>query len=165
MAEYLRFLSEIGTDAVIVQDLGVARLAREIVPELPLNASTQMTVYDKDGALLLQELGFKRVVLARELSETEIAKIRDSVDIEIEVFVQGALCFSCSGQCLMSSFIGGRSGNRGACAQPCRLKYSIDGKSGYLLSPKDMGLIKHLDKLKKIGVNSLKIEGRMKGAE
>ncbi len=165
MAEYLRFLSEIGTDAVIVQDLGVARLTREIVPELPLNASTQMTVYDKEGALLLQELGFKRVVLARELSETEIAKIRDSVDIEIEVFVHGAICVCYSGQCLMSSFIGGRSGNRGACAQPCRLKYSIDGKNGYLLSPKDMGLIKHLDRLKKIGVNSLKIEGRMKGAE
>lgn len=165
MTKYLKFLSEVGADGIIVQDLGVARIAKETVPDLALNASTQMTVFDKNGAMLLQNLGFKRVVLARELSLKEITEIRKAVDIELEVFAHGAICVCYSGQCLMSSFIGGRSGNRGACAQPCRLNYSLGNKNGHLLSPKDMGLIRHLDELKKAGVNSLKIEGRMKGPD
>ncbi len=165
LEKYLRFLNNIGVDGIIVQDLGVARIAKQIVPELPLHASTQMTVFDTDGARLMQELGFKRVVLARELSLKQIEEIRNAVSIEIECFIHGAICVCYSGQCLMSSFIGGRSGNRGACAQPCRLGYSIDNSNGFLLSPKDMGLINHIAELKKIGVNSLKIEGRMKGED
>ena len=109
-----------------------------------------MTLTGVDGAKFLEKEGAQRIVTSRELSMAEVKKIADETELEIESFVHGALCYCYSGQCLMSSFIGGRSGNRGACAQPCRLKYSIDGKSGYLLSPKDMGLIKHLDKLKKI---------------
>lgn len=165
MEQYIGFLSQIGIDAVIVQDLGVAGLIKRIAPDMPLHGSTQMTVYDTDGALLLQSMGFKRVVLARELSREQIEKICRETDIEIEVFVHGAICVSYSGQCLMSSFIGGRSGNRGKCAQPCRLQYTMGNKSGYLLSPKDMCLIHHLKDLEAIGVRSLKIEGRMKSGD
>lgn len=165
LEKYLRFLNKIGVDGIIVQDLGVAKIAKQIVPDLPLHASTQMTIFDVDGAKLMESLGFKRVVLARELSLKQIEEIKKAVSIEIETFIHGAICVCYSGQCLMSSFIGGRSGNRGACAQPCRLGYSIDNKNGFLLSPKDMGLINHIKDLKRIGVNSLKIEGRMKGED
>ncbi len=165
MVKYLKFLSETGVDGIIVQDLGVAKIAGQVVPELPIHGSTQMTVIDKEGAMLLQDLGFKRVVVARELSYAEIKEIKEAVEIEIEVFVHGAICVCYSGQCLMSSFIGGRSGNRGNCAQPCRLLYSIENKKGNLLSPKDMGLINHIKELKNAGVDSLKIEGRMKGID
>ncbi|MDD6483120.1 MAG: U32 family peptidase [Clostridiales bacterium] len=169
-ARYLYALNDMCADALIIQDLGLARLAREIIPDMPLHASTQMTVTSQEGVKYLKAAGFSRVVLARELSKEEIYGICRSTDIEIEVFVHGAICMCYSGQCLMSSILGGRSGNRGRCAQPCRLPYELvkDGKAkahGYLLSPKDMALIEELGELEKIGVTSLKIEGRLKRPE
>ena len=168
--EYLYNLNDINVDALIIQDLGIAALAREIIPDMPLHASTQMTVTSLEGVRYLEEKGFSRVVLARELSKEEIEYICKNAQAEIEVFVHGAICMCYSGQCLMSSILGGRSGNRGRCAQPCRLPYTLlnSGKtaaSGYLLSPKDMSLIDELSELKKIGVASLKIEGRLKRPE
>lgn len=175
MADYLRFLYEAGADAILVQDLGVAALAREVVPELPLHASTQMTVHNLDGVLALEKLGFSRVVLSREVSLEAIRHIIANSHVEIEVFVHGALCVCYSGQCLMSSLIGGRSGNRGRCAQPCRLPYTLvddqdedvlgDSAGKYLLSPRDMKTIQLLPELIDAGVASLKIEGRMKRPE
>ncbi len=175
LKKYLLFLREAGADAILVQDLGVARIAREIVPDMPLHASTQMTVHSLAGVLALQELGFTRVVLSRELSLQEIKYICDNCAVEIEVFMHGALCVCYSGQCLMSSMIGGRSGNRGRCAQPCRLPYTLvdehgqdvlgDAAGSYLLSPRDMNTIDVLPDLLAAGVASLKIEGRMKRPE
>lgn len=162
---YLRMLAKAGVDAVIIQDIGMASVCRKILPDMHLHASTQMTVSDVAGARKMKEMGFSRVVLARELSAEAIKKIHDNVDIELEVFAHGAICMSCSGQCLMSSVIGCRSGNRGMCAQPCRLPYKIGDESGYLLSPKDLCLLGRLDELKKCGVTSLKIEGRLKRSE
>lgn len=163
--EYMKFLNDAGVDAVIIQDIGMASVCRKILPDLPLHASTQMTVSNAAGARRMKELGFTRAVLARELSHEAIKAIHDSVDIELEVFAHGAICMSCSGQCLMSSVIGGRSGNRGMCAQPCRLPYEFDGKTGYFLSPKDMCMLERLSELKNAGVASLKIEGRLKRSE
>lgn len=168
--EYIGFLNKIGVDAVIIQDVGLATLIHKIYPDLELHASTQLTCASVDTAKALEKAGFRRIVLARELSLDAIKKIVKSVNAQIEVFVHGAICMSYSGQCLMSSIIGGRSGNRGLCAQPCRLSYKLqkngkDIKSGYLLSPKDMCLIEHLSQLEKIGVTSLKIEGRLKRPE
>lgn len=175
LRDYLKFLYEAGADAVLVQDLGVARIARETVPKLPLHASTQMTVHSLEGVLALQELGFSRVVLSRELSLKEIRYICSHCQVEIEVFMHGALCVCYSGQCLMSSMIGGRSGNRGRCAQPCRLPYDLVDENGrdlledrageYLLSPKDINTIEIIPELIEAGVASLKIEGRMKRPE
>lgn len=174
LAEYLRFLYEAGADAVLVQDLGAAKLAHEIVPDLPLHASTQMTVNNLAGVLALQELGFSRVVLAREVTLKDIRHICRNCDVEIEVFAHGALCVCYSGQCLMSSMIGGRSGNRGRCAQPCRLPYTLvdknnnnvlDNAGQYLLSPRDMNTIELIPELIEAGVASLKLEGRMKKPE
>lgn len=175
LKEYLLFLREAGADAILVQDLGVAKIAREIVPDMPLHASTQMTVHSLEGVLALQELGFTRVVLSRELSLKEIAHICANCNVEIEVFMHGALCVCYSGQCLMSSMIGGRSGNRGRCAQPCRLPYTLVDEAGndvlgdkagsYLLSPRDLNTIDVIPDLIKAGVASLKIEGRMKRPE
>ena len=160
----LVFLNDIGADAIIVQDLGVFYVASKVVPELPVHASTQMTVHNLDGALMLQNMGFSRVVLARELSFDEIKYISENLNIETEIFVHGAHCISYSGQCLMSSFLGGRSGNRGKCAQPCRLLYSYGGyKNKSLLSMKDMSYIENISLLKNSKAASLKIEGRMKG--
>lgn len=153
-----------GVDALIVQNMGLAQLAREIAPELPLHASTQMSVHSPSGAKLLWEAGFKRVVLARELSSDEIKEIAESCPIELEVFVHGALCMSVSGQCYFSAVIGSRSGNRGRCAQTCRLPFKI-GKSGYALSLKDNSIIDYLRELEEIGVASAKIEGRLKRPE
>ena len=130
LADYLRFLEDAGADAVLVQDLGVARLAREVAPGLPLHASTQMTVHNLAGVHALEDLGFSRVVLSREMSLAEIREICAESNIEIEVFAHGALCVCYSGQCLMSSMIGGRSGNRGRCAQPCRLTYELVDENG-----------------------------------
>lgn len=168
--EYIGELNDMGADAVIIQDIGMAKTVKMMYPDLPIHASTQMTCASVNTAKKLEEAGFSRIVLARELDYESIKKIADSVNVEIEVFVHGAICMSYSGQCLMSSMIGGRSGNRGMCAQPCRLpyKFSQNGKNvnkGYLLSPKDMCLINHLDKLSEIGVSSIKIEGRLKRAE
>ncbi len=153
-----------GVDALIVQNMGLAMLAKEIAPELPLHASTQMSVHSPSGAKLLWEQGFKRVVLARELSRAEIKEIAESCPIEIEVFVHGALCMSVSGQCYFSAVIGSRSGNRGRCAQTCRLPFCI-GKSRYALSLKDNSIIDYIRDLESIGVTSAKIEGRLKRPE
>ena len=163
--EYIGKLNEIGVDAVIIQDIGMAWKVRQMYPDLPLHASTQMTVTNISGALKLQEMGFSRVVLARELSRSAIKKICENIDIETEVFAHGALCMCYSGQCLLSSIIGGRSGNRGMCAQPCRLPYQLDGKTGYFLSPKDLSMIDYISELSQMGVTSLKIEGRLKRKE
>lgn len=159
-----------GVDAIIIQDIGLAAHLRRILPDIELHASTQMTVTSLEGARYLKEHGFSRVVLAREMSISEIEAIAKGIDIELEVFIHGAICMCYSGQCLMSSVIGGRSGNRGRCAQPCRLSYELirNGNreaAAYALSPKDMALIDHLQELDRIGVTSLKIEGRLKSAE
>ncbi len=163
--DYIGNLYEIGVDAVIIQDIGMAREVHRLFPNLPLHASTQMTATGLNAAKELKKIGFSRVVLARELSREAIRKICAESGVETEVFVHGAICMSYSGQCLMSSIIGGRSGNRGMCAQPCRLPYRIDENSGYLLSPKDLCMIERLDELKDMGVTSLKIEGRLKRKE
>lgn len=153
-------------DAFIIQNMGVATMCRKLVPELPLHASTQMSIHSPSGAKLLYEQGFKRVVLARELSREEIREISDSCpDIELEVFVHGALCMSVSGQCYFSAVLGSRSGNRGRCAQTCRLPFSVDGKKGYALSLKDNSIIDYVRDLESIGVASAKIEGRLKRPE
>ena len=161
---------EFGIDAIIVQDLGLARILIKHFPDLPIHASTQMSVHNLEGVLALQKMGFSRVVLSRELSISEIEYICKNSDVEIEVFVHGALCISYSGQCLFSSMVGGRSGNRGKCAQPCRLPYELleDNKTldkGYLLSPRDLCGLEYLPNLVNAGVSCLKIEGRMKTPE
>ncbi len=162
-----RTINRAGVDAVIVADLGVARLVREVAPELPLHASTQMTVHDLGGVMHLHSCGFSRVVLSRELNGAEIAYICKNSPIEIEIFVHGALCMCYSGQCEMSAVIGSRSGNRGLCAQPCRLPYTLDESmhGTYPLSLKDLCLADYLNELSDMGVASLKIEGRMKRPE
>lgn len=170
LQEYVKELNNIGVDALIVQDIGAAEIIKNTVPDMVLHASTQMTVTSLEGVKYLEDMGFSRVVLARELSEKEIEHICKNAEAEIEVFVHGAICMCYSGQCLMSSILGGRSGNRGRCAQPCRLPYELIEKgerigNGYILSPKDMALINDLTTLNKIGVASLKIEGRLKRAE
>lgn len=157
-------LAAAGADAVIVQDLGVLRRLRALCPTLPLHASTQMTVHNLAGVKALEALGVSRVVLARELAAADLAEICRGSRAELEIFVHGALCMSYSGQCLLSSVLGGRSGNRGRCAQPCRLVYRPEqGREGHYLSLKDLSLLHHLTELKDLGVASLKIEGRMKG--
>ncbi|MBE7032571.1 MAG: U32 family peptidase [Ruminococcaceae bacterium] len=165
LSEYLVFLNNIGTDAIIVQDVGVMQLAKQIVPELLVHASTQMTVHNADGVKALGKYGVNRVVLAREVPLENIKRISENTEAELEVFAHGALCMCYSGQCLMSSIIGGRSGNRGKCAQPCRLPYSINGDrtKKFYMSLKDLSSVNHISELMEIGVTSLKIEGRMKG--
>lgn len=161
----------LGVDAIIVQDLGLASYIHENFPEITLHASTQMTIHNLEGIKQAEKLGFSRVVLARELSIKEIEYIRKNTNLELEVFIHGALCISYSGQCLLSSMIGGRSGNRGLCAQPCRLQYELYEESNnkshlldknYILSPRDNCGIEFLPELIKLGINSFKIEGRMK---
>lgn len=165
--EVCREINRAGADAVIVADLGIARLFREVAPDLPLHASTQMTVHNLDGVKYLASLGFTRAVLARELSREDIKAICKESPIELEVFVHGALCMCWSGQCEMSAVIGQRSGNRGLCAQPCRLQYKLTemGDSVYALSLKDLCLADYICELSDMGVASLKIEGRMKRPE
>lgn len=165
LCDVLELLTDTGVDAAIVQDLGVVRIARERFPELTLHASTQMTVNNAQGAKLLGSLGLTRVVPARECSLAELKKMADT-GVEIEAFAHGALCVAVSGQCLFSSMIGGRSGNRGRCAQPCRLPYKLDdGTSGYLLSTRDLMLIDKIPQMRDAGVYSFKLEGRMKRPE
>ncbi len=165
-AELAAHASDIGVDAVIVQDLGVARMLRQSFPDLPVHGSTQMTVHSLDGVKLCADLGMTRVVLGRELSRDQIAYICKNSPIEIEVFGHGALCMCWSGQCFFSSVIGGRSGNRGMCAQPCRLNYGWNGKADeYPLSLKDLSMAGHLKELQEMGVACLKLEGRMKRPE
>ena len=176
--EYAYFLQRIGVDALIIQDLGLLFKLRQVLPELNLHASTQMTIHNAEGVRFLKKWGLKRVVLAREVSLEEILQIRQETDCELEVFVHGALCISYSGQCQLSSLIGGRSGNRGRCAQPCRMVYGLEqgeaaakppakGPAGdsYLLSTRDLNTLKLLPHIVAAGVASLKIEGRMKRPE
>lgn len=173
---FLRFIYEAGADAAIIQDTGLLRLARRVVPELCLHASTQMTIHNAPGAALVRDAGITRVILARELSLGEIESLKREAGTEVEVFVHGALCVCYSGQCLMSSIIGGRSGNRGLCAQPCRLPYTLASGAGvpldaaaeagrFLLSTRDINLSRHLPALASAGVDALKIEGRLKRPE
>ncbi len=157
-----------GIDALIIADLGLIELVRKFAPALPLHASTQMTIHNVEGVKFLKEKGFCRVVLARENSLDElkvISKYANQNNIELEIFVTGAHCMSVSGQCYLSSVLGSRSGNRGLCAQPCRLPFKTEGGNGYDLSLKDMNLFEHIDQFKKLGISSLKIEGRMKSEE
>ncbi len=173
MAPYLRHLYEVGVDALIIQDLGLLHNLRALLPGMELHASTQMTVHNTEGAVLMKELGISRVVLARELTFGQVMQISENSGVEIETFVHGALCFAYSGQCLMSSIIGGRSGNRGRCAQPCRLPYELrcsgriinNQSSRHVLSPRDMNQLRHLQEWVKAGISALKIEGRMKRPE
>ena len=166
VAKLGRFVSEAGVDAVIVQDLGVAMVLRSVCPDLPLHASTQMSIHNLGGVYAAAQMGITRVVLARELTLDQIAIIASRSPIEVEVFVHGALCFCHSGQCYMSSLIGRRSGNRGMCAQPCRLQYSMGRRMGdYPMSLKDNCLVDYLEALDKAGVACVKIEGRMKRPE
>lgn len=173
-SDYMKFLKFANVDALLIQDLGAAKIAKKIAPEIPLHASTQMTIHNLDGVKFLAEIGFSRAVLSRELSLKEIEKIAKNSPIETEIFIHGALCVCFSGQCLMSSLIGGRSGNRGRCAQPCRLPYNlVDEKNQkilqnigeYILSPKDLKTLEILPEILQTGVDSLKIEGRMKRPE
>jgi len=175
-ASFLLYIYNAGADAIIVQDLGLAALAREIVPGLNLHASTQMTIHNLPGIELLSGTGFKRVVLSREMNLSEIREICATSKAQIEVFVHGALCICYSGRCLFSSMIGGRSGNRGSCAQPCRLPYTLTGEKGralteqkktgdYLLSPRDLNMSEHIPDLIEAGIDAFKIEGRIKRPE
>lgn len=185
MGKYLLFLYEIGVDAILIQDTGVAKLAKTLVPDLSLHTSTQMTIHNLEGVEWASEFGFKRVVLAREMGLSEIKEISEKLksdEIELEIFAHGALCYSYSGQCLLSSFIGGRSGNRGMCAQPCRRKYEmVSGEKDeygkpvklsrlpvedeYLLSTRDLALYEYLPQIINSNIRSLKIEGRMRSPE
>ncbi|WP_425449170.1 DUF3656 domain-containing U32 family peptidase [Dethiothermospora halolimnae] len=172
--DYILYLYNIDVDGIIVQDLGLSNIIRTVLPDFEVHASTQMTINNYMGAKFVEDMGFKRAVLARELSVGEIEYISNTTNIELEGFIHGALCVSYSGQCLMSSIIGGRSGNRGRCAQPCRMPYTFINDEGevlqgynnkYLLSPKDLNTIDNLDKIINSGIVSLKIEGRMKRPE
>ena len=164
---FLKPYYEEGLDGIFIQDLGLMTLLKECFPKLPLHGSTQMTITGTDMAKWLERQGLERIVLSRELSLDEIHNIRKQTDLELEVFVQGALCYCYSGQCLMSSFIGGRSGNRGRCAQPCRLPYQVEDarQSDYILSPKDICTLNDIPNLVDAGADSFKIEGRMKKPE
>lgn len=157
-------IAKLGIDAAIVQDWGVLSILKKAVPELSLYASTQMAVHNLAGAKMAEQLGCKRIVLAREMTREEIAKVINNVSAQVEIFVHGALCMSVSGQCYLSSMLGGRSGNRGLCAQPCRLPFKC-GAESHALSLKDLSLAERVAELGKLGVSSLKIEGRMKRPE
>ena len=175
LGDFLFPYYEHGLDGVIVQDLGAVNFIRENFSDIEIHGSTQMTITDFHGAVAAKRMGLTRVVPARELSLTEIKKIREETGLEVEVFVHGALCYCYSGQCLLSSLYGGRSGNRGRCAQPCRLSYQLEDREGnrlyhqergkYLLSPKDLCSLPVLPTLMELPVDSLKIEGRMKNVE
>lgn len=166
IAEYLVALEELQPDALIIQDMGVLRLIQSRSLSFHLHASTQMAIHNLAGVKQLERMGFKRIVLARELSMREIHHITQNTSLEIEVFVHGSLCYSYSGLCFFSSMLGGRSGNRGQCAQPCRMRYTPQsGKEGYLFSMKDLLALSHIDALIDAGVRSFKIEGRMKSPE
>ena len=165
LPEYLEPLYQRGLDAVIVQDMGVLNVVRQYFPDMDIHASTQMTVTGVNGAQFLKENGAVRVVPAREISLEEVRNIKSVTGMEMECFVHGALCYCYSGQCLLSSLIGGRSGNRGQCAQPCRLPYTVDGEKGYLLSLKDICTLDIIPDLIEAGIDSFKIEGRMKRRE
>lgn len=163
--DFCKFLCSIPVDGILIQDMGLFNILREACPGMPLHASTQMSLHTPGGAALLKELGASRVVLAREMSLKEIEEVSKKTDVELEAFVHGALCMSLSGQCYFSAMLGGRSGNRGRCAQTCRLPFSAPGGTGHDLSLKDMSFIDHIETLHNAGVCSAKIEGRMKRPE
>ena len=163
--ETIELIASSGADAVILQDLGLAYLFKQCAGDIERHASTQMSVGTLSGVQLLSDLGYKRAVLPRELSENEIKEIKDGTTAEIEIFVHGALCMCVSGQCYMSSIFGERSGNRGLCAQPCRLPFAVQGGTGNDLSLKDLSLVERMDDIVSAGIDSLKIEGRMKRPE
>ena len=163
--EFVKFALTCGVDAFIVQDLGIIKMIRECFPEARIHASTQMSVMTPEGFAALKDMGVARAVLPREMTAEEISEIRKSTDMELEIFVHGALCMSVSGQCGLSAMIGQRSGNRGLCAQPCRLSFSADNSGSFDLSLKDLSLIRQLSEIEKLGIVSLKIEGRMKRPE
>ena len=165
LPEYVKPFYREGVDGIIVQDMGVAGVLSACFPDLPLHGSTQLSVSSEYGAAFLKKIGMTRFVPSRELSLDEIRAIKDKVNIEIETFVHGAMCYSYSGRCLMSSYAGGRSGNRGRCAQPCRKKYRLGDESAYMLSLKDMCMLQDIGKLMDAGIDSFKIEGRMKKPE
>jgi U32 family peptidase len=161
----IHLINNLNPDAIIVQDLGIARIISEYFPNLKLHASTQMAAHNSESVKILANMGFKRVILARELTFSEIKNISNNSPIETEIFAHGALCFSMSGMCLFSSLIGGHSGNRGLCTQPCRRIWNSSNTKGYLFSPKDLQLAEFINELKKTGLTSLKIEGRMRSSE
>ena len=169
--KYVDFLHKSNVDALIMQDIGMMDLVRKTYPNLKIHASTQMHIHNLEGTKFMEDLGLERVVLARETSLLEIKKIKENTNIQLEIFIHGALCMCYSGQCLMSSLIGGRSGNRGTCSQCCRLQYDLISdnkkvnKNKYLLSTKDLNSIDNLYKLLELNIDSLKIEGRMKSPE
>ncbi len=165
LLETMHALAQIGPDALIIQDLGVYHLARRHFPELPLHASTLMTIHNSAGVTQAAAMGFKRVVLARELTLTELAGICRQAEVELEVFVHGALCFCFSGLCLFSSILGGRAATRGRCTQPCRRQYTYGQESGYVLSPSDLCALELLPQLQTLGISAVKLEGRMKSGE
>ena len=165
LPEYVKPYYREGVDGIIVQDMGVAGVLSACFPDLPLHGSTQLSVSSEYGAAFLKKIGMTRFVPSRELSLDEIRAIKEKVNIEIETFVHGAMCYSYSGRCLMSSYAGGRSGNRGRCAQPCRKKYRLGDESAYMLSLKDMCMLQDIGKLMDAGIDSFKIEGRMKKPE
>ncbi|MGI6174259.1 MAG: peptidase U32 family protein [Christensenellales bacterium] len=164
LEDVARQLSDAGADAAIVQDFGVGRALRQMLPNLALHASTQMALHNRYGARFCIENGYARMIIAREATLSDIRECADE-GVEVEAFGHGALCVACSGQCLFSSMVGGRSGNRGMCAQPCRLPYTLAEKTGYLLSPKDLMTLPHIKALRDAGVVSLKLEGRLKRPE
>lgn len=164
----VKLACDAGIDGIIVQDLGLAKLIRQAAPKMPLHGSTQMTIHNVSGVKMLAKLGFSRVVLAREITKQEleeIAKVANQLNVEMEIFVQGALCMSMSGQCLLSAVLGSRSGNRGLCAGPCRLPFKVKDGDEFDLSLKDLNLYNHFEAFERMGVKSLKIEGRMKRPE
>ncbi len=163
--ELIACVCALGVDALIIQDMGILNLVKQVAPDMPCHASTQMSVTDVEGFKKLEKLGFKRAVLPRELTFEEIKMIKENTTIELEMFIHGALCMCVSGQCYLSSMLGGRSGNRGLCAQPCRLPFTAPGGTGYDLSLRDLSLIDHIEELRELGIASLKIEGRMKRPE
>ncbi|MCM1544255.1 MAG: U32 family peptidase [Ruminococcus sp.] len=163
--ELIKHVCQLGADVLILQDIGLAMFAKQLAPELERHASTQMSVQTPDGINLLKEWGFSTAVLPREMTKEEIINIRKSTDMRLEAFVHGALCMCVSGQCYLSAMLGGRSGNRGLCAQPCRLPFSAPGGTGHDLSLKDLSLVEQVNELSQIGVDSFKIEGRMKRPE
>ncbi len=163
--DIIRYACELPVDALIMQDIGLISLVRKYAPDMRIHGSTQMSVHTSMGVQYLEKMGLKRVVLSRELSENEIREIKDKTNAELEIFVHGALCMSVSGQCYFSAMLGSRSGNRGACAQPCRLPFSDGFRNNYALSLKDNSIIEHLHELSEMGITSAKIEGRMKRPE
>ena len=165
LLEEIQLACQAAVDGVIVQDLGVVRVLEKAAPSLPVHASTQMAIHNLEGARMAAKMGLRRVVLAREMSREEIRRITREVDIQTEVFVHGAHCVCLSGQCYLSSMLGERSGNRGLCAQPCRLPFSVRERGRYGLSLKDLSLVERVEELRELGVTSLKIEGRMKRPE